>query len=144
MDINFLMHGLRELGSKANPDSFKNILRESRAKSNRKIAVLLRNMATPLESKDAEGSQALLYAAEILNQDADRMEAIARSPHGEPFTFRPFETAPRDGSEILARWSNTEHGHRYHVIYFVKSENMWFDRDIPVEGMDSWCYLPRE
>lgn len=57
--------------------------------------------------------------------------------------FEPIDKAPKDGTEVLARWTATEHGHRYAVVYWATAEDDWFCGDIPVRGMDSFCYLPK-
>jgi hypothetical protein len=58
--------------------------------------------------------------------------------------FHPIETAPLDGTAVLARWTATEHGNQYAVVRYCANETIpdWFDGDIPVRCMDSWCELP--
>lgn len=53
------------------------------------------------------------------------------------------DTAPLDGREFLARWTATEHGNRYMVIYWVANQQDFFNGDIPVRCMDAWCELPQ-
>ena len=57
--------------------------------------------------------------------------------------WQTIDSAPRDGTEFLARWTATEHGNRYMVIYWAEHDSDFFCGDFPVACMDSWCGLEK-